>query len=675
VTRARDNGFRPDIEGLRAVAIGAVLLCHAGLPFAAGGYVGVDVFFVISGYLITRLLLGELASTGAVSLLRFYARRARRLLPLAFIVLAAVTALSAWMLTPLENERVARDVVASAAYVVNWRFAGQAVDYFEADGLASPLQHFWSLAVEEQFYLLWPALLVGLTGRARRRGGDVRRALWPALTALAVGSFLHAASTDPGAVYFSTFARAWELALGGLLALALVAPPRLGARVATALAWCGLAGIAAAVAMFDDATAVPGLPALLPTLGAAAIIVAGAAPGTRSASRLLTLRPTRYVGRISYAWYLWHWPLLVLAEARWGELTVATGVAVTAASWLPTAISHRLVERPIHRSRPLGRRPAFGLAVGVVCSAGGAAAGLLLFAAQPPQRTIPIADVAGAAEVSERVRPIQRRADGVRPRPRDADGDRGQMYRDGCLVPMRETRSPRCVYGNRAATRRVVLFGDSHAMQFFPALQRIARRKDWRLVGLAKAACTAADGVLTYNRQLRRPYDECPTWRARTLRRIEKRERPDMVVVTSSVSSQVIDRGRRLDRGTSRRHLERGYVRTLRRLARTGARVVVLRDTPRAPFDVPACVSGALDRLEKCAFPLEGAIDPRAPEAAAARRLRRVRLVDTHKLLCPGGTCRAVMGNALVYRDRTHLTATFMRTAADWFGRRLPAVR
>ena len=292
--------------------------------------------------------------------------------------------------------------------------------------------------------------------------------------------------------------------------------------------------------------------------------------------------------------------------------------------------------------------------------------------AQPPQKTIPMADVAGAEEVSERVPRIQRRADGVRPKPRDASDDRGRMHRDGCLVPLPDTRSPRCVYGRARSGEHVVLFGDSHAMQWFPALVVVARRRGWRLAGLTKAGCTAASGVRTYNQSLEREYEECKTWRRRTLRRIVAEERPDLVLVASTIFNSVIRDGDRLSRRDSRPYLTRGFVRTLRRFARTGAQVVVLRDGPRAPEDIPTCVSGALEHLRRCAFPLQGSFDPKAPETVAARRLPNVRLIDTHRLLCPGGTCPAVVGNALIYRDRTHLTATFARTAARWLGRRLP---
>ena len=176
-----DAGFRPDVEGLRAVAIAAVLLCHAGLPFFAGGYVGVDVFFVISGFLITRLLLGELESTGHLSLRRFYARRARRLLPLSAVLLASVGILSVLLLSPVRAVEVSGDIVSSALYTANWHFAAQSVDYFAQDIEPSPVLHLWSLAIEEQFYVVWPSLLLAVTWLWRRRGYSVRPAIWVCL--------------------------------------------------------------------------------------------------------------------------------------------------------------------------------------------------------------------------------------------------------------------------------------------------------------------------------------------------------------------------------------------------------------------------------------------------------------------------------------------------------------
>ena len=270
--------FRPDIEGLRAVAIVAVLLCHAGVPFLAGGYVGVDVFFVISGFLITRLLVGELDRTGTISLRGFYARRAKRLLPLSALLLTVVGILSLILLSPLRDTEVAGDITASALYVANWHFAAQSVDYF-AQGLEpSPVLHLWSLAIEEQFYLVWPGLILLTTWFFRRRGRSVRPVLWVVLALILAGSLVYGViltQEKPAFAYFDTFARAWELGLGAAAALlATVKLPRLGA---VALGWAGVAAIVYASFAFTGETEFPGTAALIPTLGAAALILSGTA--------------------------------------------------------------------------------------------------------------------------------------------------------------------------------------------------------------------------------------------------------------------------------------------------------------------------------------------------------------------------------------------------------------
>ncbi|HEX5912326.1 MAG TPA: acyltransferase, partial [Rubrobacter sp.] len=335
------EGFRPDVEGLRAVAVGVVLLYHAGVPFAPGGYVGVDVFFVISGYLITGLLLRELEKTGTVSLARFYSRRAKRLLPLTVVVLAFVVVLSCLLFDPVRMDEVSLGVVASGLYVMNWLLAARATDYFAAGLQASPIQHFWTLAVEEQFYLLWPTLLLVVVWWSRRIGLGLRPVLATTLAVVVISSLaysVYSTELQAGAAYFSTLTRGWELALGGLLAL--VPASRLGRQprwVAFALGWAGLGAIAFATLRFNDGTLFPGYAALVPTLGTAAIIAAGF--GIESTMtfavpvRWLTLGPVRHVGRTSYSWYLWHWPPLVFAATLWGKLSPLEGTAVLAVSY------------------------------------------------------------------------------------------------------------------------------------------------------------------------------------------------------------------------------------------------------------------------------------------------------------------------------------------------------
>src|SRR5215208_5084233 len=308
--------FRPDVEGLRAIAITAVLLAHAGVGATAGGFAGVDVFFVISGFLITQLLVRELERTGAISLTRFFAGRVKRLMPQVLAVIAAVVLASSLLLSPVRAD-------------------------------------------EEQFYVVWPLLLLAFAWAARRRPASVHAPLTAVLGALAAASFafaVHQAAVAPEQAYFSAAGRAWELALGGLLAMALLRRTP-GPRASAAAAWGGIGAIVAATLLFDEDTAMPGAPALLPVLGAAALLAAGAGAAQALPTRALSTRPARFLGRISYAWYVWHWPVLVFAAAELGPLAPAEGVAVTMASLVPALLSHRFVEEPLRRSKAHLRRP------------------------------------------------------------------------------------------------------------------------------------------------------------------------------------------------------------------------------------------------------------------------------------------------------------------------------
>jgi peptidoglycan/LPS O-acetylase OafA/YrhL len=665
---APDRGFRGDIEGLRAVAIGAVLLCHAGIPFAAGGYVGVDVFFVISGFLITRLLLGEIEKTGRVSLRRFYARRAKRLLPLSALLLASVGVLSLLLLSPVRAVEVSGDIISSAIYTANWHFAAQSVDYFAQDIEPSPVLHLWSLAIEEQFYLVWPTLMLAVTWFWRRRGRSVRPALGVTLALITVGSLalgIFLTDQQPASAYFSTFGRAWELGLGAALALA--GPLRVPRPLAALAGWAGLAAIVYATFAFGASTPFPGVAALVPTLGAACLIVAGSsihAHAKGSPSAMLSLGPVRYVGRISYSWYLWHWPALVFAAVIWGPLSAAAGLAVVAASWIPTHLTHRWIEDPVRRSRALVRLPNRALALGLACTAVALGTGVMLTGLQPSLKAAPAAEVTGAMALADQPTP-QARADAVRPSPLRASADRSRAFYDGCLVGIGGTNSNRCLYGDPHGKRTLILFGDSHAMQYFSAVEEVAKTHHWRLIALTKAECTPGE-VPIRSMVADREYSQCDAWREDSLQRIEAASSKALVVMSGDTAYTPYDsEGGELSGPAAASAMQAGYVETLKRINRAGLQTVVIRDTPASASDVPSCVSEDLENLTACAFPR--IYDPdKEFDVRAATHTPGAHLIDLTAEICPGDLCRAVIGNALVYRDKSHLTATYARTLSPW---------
>jgi peptidoglycan/LPS O-acetylase OafA/YrhL len=677
------GGFRPDVEGLRAVAVGVVLLYHAGVPFAPGGYVGVDVFFVISGFLITGLLVRELEKTGSLSLWRFYSRRAKRLLPLTVVVLAFVVlvALALPLYDPVRMQELSLGIVACALYVMNWLLAARATDYFAAGLQASPVQHFWTLAVEEQFYLFWPALLLVAAWSGRRAGWGLRPVLAVVFAAVAVSSLaysIYSTEVQAGAAYFSTLTRGWELALGGMLAL--VSASRLGprfGRVASLLVLGGLGAIVFATLRFNDDTLFPGYAALVPTLGTAAIIMAGIGPSATSggASRLLTLGPVRHVGRISYSWYLWHWPPLVFAAAVWGSLSPLEGLLVLAVSYIPAVASNRLIEKPFLHSETLARFPRKALALGGACTAVSVVMGVGLLALTPTVPEAPEKEVAGAAALQGN-RSLQESAKAVHPTPTEAETEenRPQMYADGCHLTFPETETPRCVYGNPSSDTTVVLFGDSHAMQWFPALNELARERNWRLVGLTKAACPPAK-VHIYNATLRREYRECDEWREQTLERIVQDEDPSLIVTSSLPTYRPREDGKRLAGKAGTDALVEGYASTLRELRATGAPVALIEEVPHPGMNVPECVSRSLDRLKRCATPRDEALAYPGVNPRAAADVEGVSLIVPTSMVCLEKTCPAVIGDALVYRNGSHLTATYVRTLTSWLAERLPQPR
>ena len=664
--------FRPDIEGLRAVAICAVLLAHAGVGVAAGGFTGVDVFFVISGFLITQLLVRELDRTGGISLTRFFAGRVKRLMPQVLTVIVVVVVASSLLLSPVRADLVASDVMAAGAYAMNWRLSAEAGDYFAAGDADRPLDHFWSLAVEEQFYLVWPLLLLVVAWCARRRAGGSHGVLIAALAAIAAASFglaVHRAAAAPEQAYFCAPARAWELALGGLLAIGL-AGRRLGRRSAAAAAWGGAAAIAAATLVLDAGTPMPGVPALLPVLGAVALLAAGTCARPPAPTRVLMTAVPRFVGRISYAWYIWHWPALVFATAAWGAPSAGEAVVIILASLVPTLLTHRWIEEPLRRSKAHLRRPRTILLAALAGPAAAVASGVALSASVPSVAALPASAAEGAGQLA-RTGEIQASASALRPRPRDAGDDRGEPYDDGCLVSERATRSPRCVYGARHPRLTVVLFGDSHAMQLFPALEHVALRRRWRVVDLTKAGCppSAAPVVSPLSR---RRYPECDAWREYALRRIERDERPALVLAAGSAHHRVLKGGRQLGGDPGVRALAEGWRPVLRRLRAAARHVIAVTDPPRAPLDVPACVSAHLRELRRCAFARGRATARAQAVSEVLRTVDGIRVLDPTDVLCLEDLCPGVIGDVLVYRNSGHLTASFAATMGPWLGRRLP---
>jgi len=664
------SGFRPDIQGIRAIAVVLVLLCHAQLPFAEGGFIGVDVFYVLSGFLITGLIATEVERDGRVSIRGFYARRAKRLLPLAGTVLVFVAIVSLFVYGTARQVDVGGDIVAAALFVLNWRFIQQGTDYFAFEsGMISPIQHYWTLAVEEQFYILWPLLLLAVGLFAIRFGRHLKRSMLMVIVPIAIASLVYGLSytqSHPDSAFFSTFARGWELAFGAVLALTLPKTIKLPRLASTLLAVSGLVVIIGSAFVMKEADPFPGWRALLPVMATIALLVAGASTTSGPVGRLLSTSPFQYVGRISYSLYLWHWPFVVFAISIWGQLSPGWLVVATLASVIPAAISHKLIEEPFHLSKILALRPNRALALGAACIVTSVVGGLGLAHNNVDVDEISAESAKGAAVIRPGHFPVENRVTRIRPSPFKADRDKGQMFEDECLVMRSTVESGSCTYGDPDSDVTVVLLGDSHAMQYFPALDVIAEQKGWKLVGLTRADCTPADVDVE---------DHCDQWRENSMRRIAE-EQPAMVVISTATAGQedvTIEDGTKVTGDQRVPYLEDGLVRTIDDLQQMGAKVTLIGDQVKAPSLPHECVAENLNNLRACAFDN----DPR-PERAfdrGAARIAGIKMIDPVPMLCKKKICPAVIGNVLVYRDSYHLTATYSATLAPWLSGQLPKIR
>lgn len=669
------KGFRLDVQGIRGFALILVLACHAEVPGFEGGFVGLDIFYVLSGFLITGLIVTEIERRGTLSLIGFYGRRAKRLLPLAVTVLIAILVGSLLLFSTVRKDEVAGDVIAAALYFVNWRFISQQVDYFAFDdGAISPVQHYWSLSVEEQFYIAWPLALLTMSLVAFRLGWSIRHSLWLFVGPVLVASLIYClifTPENPEAAYFSTLTRVWQLAAGAALMLALPLGLRLPRAVSGLMAGAGIATLVVTTIVFKSTDPYPGWRALLPTLATAAVIIAGTATVASTPIRLLSKTPFQYLGKISYAWYLWHWPAIVFAAAVWGRLNWMQLSLVTLAAWIPTVVSHHLIEERFRRSRKLNRLPRRSFVIGLAFTATAVVVALGVRASEPSLRTAPEEAVAGATAIERSngkrtSAPLQTRATALRPNPIHAREDRGRPFSDGCMIRAPDTEPPDCVYGDPDSEVTVALLGDSHALQYSPTLIRLAERNGWRLVTYMRSACVIA--IVRY-----RP--GCLEWLEKSLARIEAEE-PTLVVTSTGTTDRYLARdenGEDLSRDESLPLMIEGFRETHRRLLDTGAKVALIRDQARAPFVPHECVADAMGNLRECAF------EPRRNEKysfdyLAIEKMKRVKLIDPIDILCPNDLCPAVIGNAVVYRDSYHLSATFARTLADWLERRLPSI-
>jgi peptidoglycan/LPS O-acetylase OafA/YrhL len=682
------------------VAVTLVVLFHAWPAVVPGGFVGVDSFFVISGYLITGHLVARLRQEGRIGFADFYARRVRRILPAATLTLVVVAVASFVVLPSIGSHSESVDSAWASVFTFNIHLAVEGTHYLNASAPPSPIQNFWSLSVEEQFYALWPFVLVAVVALATRALGHRRRAP-AAITRAAAGATavifvvsllvdLRLTRTSPPWAYYSLFSRAWELSVGGALVLAEPFLRRVIGRAGPALAWVGLVALLASALVLDSTTPYPGLAALWPVAATGAVIAGGfRSPEStrRRENPVLAAAPSQAVGRLSYSWYLWHFPALVLVPYLFHRqsLPVAADLLVAALSLGIASLSFHLVERPLRRSPWLNRRPRNALAAGALLVATSLGVSLALAAASGASAApvdggrsgrgtgvtatpiLPTSAPQIQADLRRALRQTTIPGD-LTPSLAGAAGDEPVIYQDGCHVGQPQSSGPpSCVFGDVHSPTTVVLFGDSHAAQWFPALEAISLQEHWRLVSLTKSSCPAAD-VSVYNVYFKRTYTECDIWRSATLSEIV-RLHPALVVLSS-----------RRDYGATTTYPDdsssflaawrSGMATTLRRFAAAHIHALLIDDTPHPAGNVPDCLALHPNDTTSCMVSAssEGDDNDRRVANRTTAAAQGATYLDPTPWFCTSGGCPVIVGSTLVYRDDQHMTVAYAQWLAPLLG-------
>jgi peptidoglycan/LPS O-acetylase OafA/YrhL len=641
--------FRQDIQGLRAIAVGIVVLDHAHIPGISGGFVGVDVFFVISGFLITGLLLGDIAKYARVRFLNFYSRRAQRILPAATVVILVTCIASIALLGIIQVRSVLVDGVWAVFFGANIHFSSVGTNYFAASAATSPLQHYWSLAVEEQFYLVWPAVL-GIVALAFRRKGVVGHVprVPIALTLLAVGGlslYLSVVQTasNPTAAYFSTFDRTWELAVGALLAVALPWLGKIPSALRCALSWSGLVAIITAALFFTASTPMPGYDALLPVLGCGALLVGGVGLPSYGAHSLLSIRPLRFLGDISYSLYLWHWPILIIGAAYLGAGdTLSVRLVLIDASVVLSAWSYYGLENPLRHIKLLSQRAWRGLLLWPI------ATGLVIAIAFFGAPSVPFAAAAGAANST--MSPLNAvRAAVVAGQEADAVPsltDPGLLTAStdhvnlGSCSQYPVFTGKVCNLGDPNGTKTIVVFGNSHSVMWVPGLIVLAKQEHLKLFPVVKEACAyeafpdlnhewnIANGCTTF-------YD----WAKAQIKKLH----PDLIIIGTFSKTP---------------HWVAGETSVINTLKLLTPRLILLGDSPYTKAPAQCLLeSGA---TQGTCLSSESVLSTKVQaQVQAIASSTRVQSLNMTNLFCDDDLCPAVINGLIPTWDGKHLTPQY----------------
>ena len=592
------------IQGLRALAALLVTLFHA--KWVNGGFIGVDIFYVISGFLITGLLLREIERTGTINFKEFYARRFKRLLPTSFFVLL-VTAVASWLLIPdTMRSSLGRDIIAASLYVSNYLFAWWQADYQNLDATPSPVIHYWSLAVEEQFYLIWPLLILFFFIAATKFKKKILLTLLVAtVTALSFVFSIYQTETSPIWAFYSLPTRAWELGLGALLVLL---PPIKTKKLVGLL---GFILIIVSAFIFGETTAFPGVNAVLPVLGTV-MLISTINSWPPFLNDVANSRMFQWLGEISYPLYLWHWPLLVLPSTYFARpLAIYERILAIIATIILADLTHRFIEEPFrkHRTEPTIVFKRSGVITLVSVLIGTA----IIFSSSDK---IDVSGINGAVSLAQiKARPL--------------------VYDDGCHANYAQTKSDECIYADTKSDKTMVLYGDSHAAQWFPALVEIASRSGYRLISLTKSACPSVDTVRLDQGGFK--MSRCKQWRINTIKRIQEIN-PDVLIMSSF--QYFAQPPRFTDR---EKWWNDGQRKLLTEVKNISPHLIYITDTPHPLRDIPACLANY--SISKC----------NTTQRSEDLSISGFNVINPNSWLC-SRVCPAVKDGVVAYRDASHIS-------------------
>jgi peptidoglycan/LPS O-acetylase OafA/YrhL len=588
------------IQGLRALAALLVTIFHARL--LPGGFIGVDIFYVISGFLITGLILREIESTGRLDLPTFYQRRIKRLLPTSVFVLFVTAIVGMFVLPVITRDALGRDLFAAAAYISNYLFAWWENDYQNLDATPSPFIHYWSLAVEEQFYVIWPIFLLFLSRYGKRaifRGIAVT-------TFLSLLLSIYQTQTSPIWAFYSLPTRAWELGFGALL---LFVPETVWKN--RFIPWFGVIGIAIASFRFDENTAFPGINALLPVVSTA-VLIGSIAIWPRAFNDLSNNRISQWLGAISYPLYLWHWPALVLPSSALGRpLRIRERLFCIVLTIVLAHFTSKYIEQPIRHKKISGKKIYTFFAATTAVSL---IAGLVISSTSSSMIT-----VKGTNYKFNLVDVMQKPA----------------VYGDNCHSNYGETESGECTYGDLNSATTIVLYGDSHAAQWFPALEQLANEKGFKLVSLTKSACPSVDVPRADQGAYKNIH--CEKWRENSVQRI-KGIKPAAVILSSYQYFSPPSRFSDVDKWWTD-----GQKRLLSSLIGSSDHLIYISDTPRPKRDIPNCLASR--DLKSC----------NTTERTPVKVIRGFEIIDPAPWMCTK-LCPAIQDGYVVYRDASHIS-------------------